>query len=126
MIKNRIVYGLIFSILIILMGCREQNSQSVPESHLTDDQAARETLLSFLDSLHNGKYVQAVALYGGTYESMIDQNPGLSPDDHTALFRDACTKNGMQCLQVQDVTLEKKISKVEFLFAVTFLQEDGT
>ena len=123
--KNYIVYVLVFPLVLVLISCSDQNNQALSDSNLNNDQAARETLLSFLDNLHDGKYAEATDLYSSTYEPMIGQNPGVSPDDHATLFRNACTLNGMQCLQVKEVILEKKISDAEFLFEVTFFQEDG-
>lgn len=124
--KNRIIYALIFPLIILLISCNGQYNQHTPSSNLNNDQLARSTLVMFLDSLHSGEFAEAIQLYGGTYETMMDQNPGVQPDDHIALFHNACTQNGMQCLQVKSVILDKKISDVEYLFEVAFLKEDGT
>lgn len=68
-------------------------------------------LHDFLASLYWGArgglgedtYARAVALYGGSYETLIDLNPDLDPDDHAALLRRACEANGFQCLPLRDV-----------------------
>jgi hypothetical protein len=124
--KNRIVYALIFALIIFLISCHDQNNPLTTSSNLSNDQLARNTLMRFLNSLHNGEFAQAAQLYGGVYQTMLDQNLGVSPNDHAALFHHACTQNGMQCLQVNSVILDKKISDVEYLYKVAFLQDDGT
>lgn len=39
-------------------------------------------------------YERAAALYGGSYETLIEMNPDFDPDDHAALLRNACQVNG--------------------------------
>ena len=124
--KNRIAFALIFPLIILLISCNDQINPLTSSSNLSNDQLARNTLMRFLNSLHNGEFAQAAQLYGGVYETMMDQNPGVSPNDYVSLFHNACTQNGMQCLQVNSVTLDKKISDAEYLFKVAFLQDDGT
>ena len=55
-----------------------------------------------------------------------NQNPNIDPNDHTALFQNACTLNGMQCLQVKSASLDKKVSDTEIVSKIDFLNEDGT
>jgi hypothetical protein len=83
-------------------------------------------LTDFFSHLHAGKYEQAVALYGGTYDVMIDHNPEIDPDDHVALFRNACTINGAQCLETGGVVLEEQSAPTEFRFTVQFKNDDGS
>jgi len=78
-----------------------------------------------LENLNNGNYAEAARIYGGTYETMIDHNPGVNPNDLSALLQNACTLNGMQCLRVKSVKLNKKVSDTEFVFQVDFLKDDG-
>ncbi len=93
---------------------------------ISDSQRAQHVLVGFLQSLYDGKYDQAARLYGGTYEGMIDNNPGLDPGDHAALLRNACTINGIQCLQVKSAVLDRNVSNTEFIFKVDFWNADGT
>lgn len=68
-------------------------------------------LHQFLSSLYWGArgglgdytYERAAALYGGSYETLIDLNPELDPQDHIALLRNACEVNGYQCLRLREV-----------------------
>jgi hypothetical protein len=83
-------------------------------------------LIDFLEGLHKGEYEKAAPLYRGTYETMIDHNPSMNPDDHVALLQTACTINGAQCLQVKSASLDRQVSSTEFIFKVEFLNADGT
>lgn len=112
--------------ILLLANCTAQQNELPPANTLSEDQLALDSLANFLESLHNGKYDEAARFYGGTYETMIDHNPGVNPNDHAALLRNACTINGMQCLQARSVSLEKRVSDTEFVFKVEFLMDDGT
>ena len=123
--KN-IFYFLLISILFFLdPGCTAQQNELLAENTFSDDQLAQDLLVNFLESLYNGKYAEAARFYGGTYESMIDQNPDVNPKDLSALLQNACTLNGMLCLRVKSVKLNKKVSETEFVFRVDFLKDDG-
>ncbi len=67
---------------------------------LSDEQLGLHSLVDFLSYLNQGDYEKAAQLYGGSYDTMLEQNPGLDPADHRALLENACTVNGAQCLQI--------------------------
>ncbi len=90
-----------------------------------DVEQAQQTLVAFFDSLNQGQYAEAVELYGGDYEVLTDNNPSLDPSDYVALWKNACTINGAQCLPVRTATLERKVGDV-CLFIVEFSNPDGT
>jgi hypothetical protein len=90
-----------------------------------DAQLAEEALVAFFADLQAGRYAQAAEAYAGTYETMIDHNPSLDPADHAALFRNACTINGAQCLEVRSAELLPTVAAQEFRFEVEFQLEDG-
>jgi hypothetical protein len=92
----------------------------------SETQLALRALAAFFSLLHAGEYEQAAALYGGTYDIMIDHNPEIDPDDRAALFRNACTINGAQCLETGRVVLEEQPSPTEFTFVVEFKNDDGS
>ncbi|HEY48332.1 MAG: hypothetical protein AMJ88_05205 [Anaerolineae bacterium SM23_ 63] len=92
----------------------------------SETELAFRALTAFFSRLHAGGYEQAAALYGGTYDVMIDHNPEIDPDDHAALFRNACTINGAQCLEIGSVVLEEQSALTEFKFAVEFKNDDGS
>ena len=90
------------------------------------DGSARSALMQFFDHLHTGRYQEAVNLYGGSYQVMIDQNPTINPADHVALMKSACTTNGFQCLQLKVAGIDGKPSPNEYLFTVQFQNDDGS
>jgi len=57
---------------------------------------------------------------------MIDHNPSIDPSDHSALLKNACETNGAQCFRVKSASLDKRISKTDFVFRVDFVNDDGT
>lgn len=91
-----------------------------------NDRLALQTITDFLAALHAGDYEKAVSLYGGTYETMIDHNPDVSPSAHATLFQNACTINGAQCLQAKSIVLDEKVSNAKFIYRVEFQNEDGS
>lgn len=88
--------------------------------------AARKALIDFFSYLHAGEYELAADLYRGSYRVMQDQNPGIDPEDHAALFQNACTINGAQCLEIRNATLIDQPSPAEFVFAVEFMNDDNS
>jgi len=90
------------------------------------DGSAYSALLQFFDHLHTGHYQEAVNLYGGSYQLIIDQNPTIDPADNVALMKSACTTNGFQCLQLKVAGIEYKTSPNEYLFTVQFQNDDGS
>jgi hypothetical protein len=91
----------------------------------SDLDLARHTLLTFFTLLHDGRYSEAVSLYGGDYDTMREQNPDISTDDYAALWQAACTRQS-PCLLVANVVEEKSLSQDEFEFVVEFVWLDGT
>lgn len=114
--------GWLFGIGLLILGLMLVQTTKA----IIDNQRAQHVLVDFLQSLHDGNYDKAAELYGGTYEGMIDSNPGLDPNDHVALLRNVCTINGVKCLPVKSAILDEKVSNTEFTFKVEFLNTDGT
>lgn len=112
-------------LVFLTLGCTVPSSPSAPTPSPSDEQKARDTLQAFLQLLHDGEYASAVPLYGGSYDTMRDHNPGVPADDLVSLVRNACEINGAACLLPRTITLEKA-SPNRYLFLVEFLNEDGT
>lgn len=87
---------------------------------------ARGALEAFFDALHAGAYEKAAEIYGGSYESLIDINPEVDPNNHAALLERACTVNGFQCLKVKEVVREKQDWPDTFTCTVEFTKPDGS
>jgi len=91
-----------------------------------NDGSANNAVYLFFDYLHTGRYEDAVNLYNGSYQVMVDQNPSIDAADHVKLMKSACTVNGFQCLQLKVAGIEYKPSPNEYLFTVQFQNDDGS
>jgi hypothetical protein len=63
-------------------------------------------------------YPQAVDLYDGSYQALIDLNPGIDPNDPAALLRNACEVNGFQCLRLHRVVSSRTLLGVDGSYAI--------
>jgi hypothetical protein len=89
------------------------------------EELALQSLVDYFEHLRAGRYEEASQLYGGSYEVLIDNNPTLDPEDHAALWRNACTSNGFQCLRVRSARLQADVSsEAEYRFVVEFSTPD--
>ena len=124
--KNTLYFFFLSALAGVLLGCGPRQGQSPSVGTESDESLAREVLVAFLERLHDGKYDQAALLYGGSYETMLANNPEIAPGDSPGLLRNACTVNGIQCLRVKSAQLDRQVSEREFVFEVEFLNADGT
>lgn len=107
-----------FLLLVLILGA------CAPAEDATDQ--ARQALVAYFDALHRADYEAVIELYGGSYDGMIDSNPSLDPDDHLALWENACTINGNQCgLLVRTMEFKERRGDV-YSFIVEFNNPDGT
>jgi hypothetical protein len=113
-------------VLILLTSCIDGQTRPTKTPEVNDEQSAQQVLLNFLENMHSGRYQEAVELYGGSYQALIENNTNISPNDFAKLLETACRINGFQCLEVHTAKLEQEISATEFSFRVEFLNEDGT
>lgn len=107
---------IVLAVLITLSGCTTREPAS----------EAEQTLEEFLDRMNEGVYEKAAELYGGAYQSLVDNNPNIDPKDLAALLKNACEINGFQCLKVRSISLEDTNAAGESIFRVEFNNEDGT
>jgi hypothetical protein len=112
-------------ITLVLAACWAALLQ--PERGSSDDLegSARQELARFLDYLHDGNYSEAAGLYGGSYENLQFFNPQIDAREQAALLKNACTINGYQCLQADQIELVIQ-SESEFIYNVQFLNTDGS
>ena len=88
---------------------------------------ARQALLDYFTALNQGNYLQAVELYGGSYELLQGYNPEIPAQAHAQLLQAACRYNGFMCfLPVREIVAQEQAAVNEFRFAVEFQNEDGT
>lgn len=87
---------------------------------------AREALFQFFSLLHDERYSEAVAYYGGDYEVLRAWNPDIPADDSARLFENGCTVNGLQCLPIRTVDPGVELAGGVYRFAVDFSAPDGS
>lgn len=124
--RFRTIYISSLVIFILFTACSNNQSDGTNTKEGTDEYTAEQVLRDFLKDMHSGMYQEAVKLYGGSYQALIENNTNVSPTDYAKLLETACRINGYQCLDVRNAKLEKEISATEFSFRVEFLNEDGT
>jgi hypothetical protein len=117
---------LIFSFMMLLVSCTATTTQSPTNGQADDYRIAQEALAAFLTDLNEGRYEGAARLYGGSYDTMITQNPDIDSANHPALLQNACKINGYQCLEVKRIELDQVVSPTEYTFSVEFMNDDGT
>ena len=126
---KRVLSSLLFLILLLLTGvCSGPQMLTSPDDESSEQAVARQTMANYFRALHDGAYALAVDLYGGSYEVMIDHNPGLDPADLPALFEAACTVNGAVCLEtasIQPLAVKESVTG-EYAFKITFQNQDGS
>lgn len=81
--------------------------------------------MAFFEHLSAGRYAEADAMYAGDYSALVSNNPQISPDDHTALWKNGCEINELQCLPIYRITKSEKFSLNEFWLTVEFKDKAG-
>lgn len=101
-------------------------SPASPTVILTDQERALHALEMYFSFLHRGEYEEAVQLYGGSYESLLESNRTFPWDNRAKLLEYACERNGYNCLLIRRVHSIEQISPAEFQFIVEFQNQDGS
>jgi hypothetical protein len=124
----------ILFLILLLIGCTPQAAgtapavdtpQSTPSSLSSTAGEAQEALIKFFELLNSKQYAEADSLYGGRYEGLQDNNPGIDLSDHVKLLENACEINGHQCLLARKVTF-KSLQGDTYIFQVEFSNPDGS
>ena len=116
--------GVMLLLGMVLVACGAK--ATTPASTQVPTQAARQALEAYFNALSAGRYGDAAALYGGDYQVLMDNNPAIDPNDHAALFQNACQINGFVCnLAIKSYVSESQPSEAEFVFTVEFQSADG-
>ncbi len=118
------------NILLVLLiaqtaNCSWQIEPGISRSASIEQERAAVALRAYLDLLGEGKYEQATALYGGSYNLLNDYNPEIPLGDRAALLEAACEVNGFQCLPVREVVAIERVSPTDFAVSVRLTGEDG-
>lgn len=107
---------ILFLIVILMAACN---------SAVHEWEAGRQALVDYFAALSQEQYSQAVALYGGSYETLIEMNPDVNSFDLEGLLQNGCTINGLQCLEVRSATFKEQEDDT-FIFTVEFNNPDGS
>lgn len=91
---------------------------------LQESEKGRQALMEFFTALHEERYAQAAEMYGGSYEALVGLNPGIDPNDHSALWMQGCQVNGFHCYPVRSATFKEQ-SEDTFIYTVEFAGTDG-
>ncbi|MBN2556432.1 MAG: hypothetical protein JXA97_10880 [Anaerolineales bacterium] len=111
--------AVVFLLGVILSSACQAEPMDSPEP-------AQAVMLAFMNDLHAGRYEQAAAHYWPDYDAiLISMNPDLNPDDLPALLRRGCEQNGFTCMLVEQVLQVETTPADDFLFTVTFTNENG-
>jgi len=113
--KTKILSWLV-TIAVLCAGCTGQAEK--PD-------LAQQALEDFFDALVNGQYEQAVSLFGGSYETLVEMNPEIPADNFPILWQAACQINGYLCLPIRIITFNETTSGGVYLFSVEFSTMDG-
>ena len=112
-------FTLIINILVVLLlGSCATNTGKQEQAH--------QALRVFFERLAEGEYEAAVALYGGSYETLVSFNPALNPNDQAALWQSGCQVNGLQCLTVRTAIFKEVSDTGEYIFIIEFNAHDGS
>ncbi len=110
-------------------GVAEPTGESLPSESTQPTELglqAQETLTEYYQSLNQGKYDRAVALYGGSYEELEYFNPTIDPGDQAELLRAGCEFNGFMCLPILNSFLVQVEGQHDFFFEMEFANPDGS
>lgn len=97
---------------------------TTPPVGASDLEIARNTLLVFFTYLHDEKFAEAAALYGGPLDAVVVPDPESAGGDPGRFWEQACFL--LQCLLVADIVEEERVAADEFRFVVEFIWDDGT
>ena len=86
---------------------------------------AEQAAMAFFEHLSAERYGEADAMYAGDYSTLVSNNPQISLDDHTALWKNGCEINGLQCLPIYRILKSEKFSLNEFWLTVEFKDKNG-
>jgi hypothetical protein len=114
--------GAVLAISLALSGCGLESSTFTP----LNENAARDTLVHWMEQLSRGDYSSVAATYGGDYGALRGWNMSVGRDDHPRLWKNGCTINGLNCLPVKQVVGTTRLSPEVVEFSVLLENKDGT
>jgi hypothetical protein len=88
----------------------------------TEEERARDALLTFFSGLSAQNYEEAAPYYGG---EKIEYAREMMPNETLAEYWAYICSTLLQCLPVAEITNTEQVSNNEFIFDVVFMQPDG-
>lgn len=90
---------------------------------VTDQDAAREAMLTFFSDLAARHYDEAVNLFGGSYEIYKTMDESISADQPAMAWQNICQMEF--CLDVSDILDSRQVAADEYEFLVGFVTDNG-
>ncbi len=87
--------------------------------------AAEAAMRQYFAALAGADYAKVIQLYGGSYETLQDNNPDLDPTDKPTLWGRGCEQNGLQCLPLRAVLAARALPDSSYQFEVEFSLQSG-
>jgi hypothetical protein len=93
------------------------------EAPATDEDAARQAILSFFHALKEWRFEDAAKLFGGSYDVYKTQDESISADQPAMAWQNICQMEF--CLDVADILDARLVAPDEYEFQVGFVTDNG-
>jgi len=113
------------ALLLSLAACAGPPPAAAPAPAPSPAGSAADALTAFFAALHDGRFEDAIELYGGSYDVPRGMNPDLGPERRADLFERYCTRNGGVCLPVESIVASGTEGDGAERFTVRFAKDDG-
>jgi hypothetical protein len=113
-----------------LVACSNNNEansdkMSPPVStNINTEENPQHMLEQYIQAIADQDAVKLVELYGGSYQGLMNISPETDPDDEQKLFNQYLKL--MPNISLKEILDQTEVSKDEYIFVITFKQEDGT
>jgi hypothetical protein len=87
--------------------------------------AAEAAMRQYFAALAQADYAKVIQLYGGSYETLQNNNPDVDATDKPTLWQRGCEQNGLQCLPLRAVLAARPLSDSSYQFEVEFSTQSG-
>jgi len=86
---------------------------------------AKTVVCRFYGLLSEGSYTAASKLFAGDYRFHISCSSDVDPSNHEALWRAACGRCGLQCLEIREIEYKSSLLDAGMRFEVKYSTQDG-
>ena len=90
----------------------------------SEEEQAKEAVVSFLMALYRKDYAPAANLYQGSYEQLHDWNPLVPATDRINLLKAGCERNGLVCYEPRNIVFASRPNENTFNFNVWLSNPD--